>query len=140
MVDMRFIIILAGFFLLGACAPSANTPIKVSQLIKTTTTWDGTPIVYPAGTAEVTGMLIEIAPGAETGWHQHPIPSFEVLLEGTLEVTLANGKTKRITAGEAVLEVVNTPHNGRNVGNTPAKIIAFYAGTVGSALTVKQAK
>jgi quercetin dioxygenase-like cupin family protein len=132
------IVVLTGCFLLTACASTANAPIKASQLIKSANTWDGTAIVYPSGKAEITGLLIEIAPGAETGWHYHPIPSFEMVLAGELEVTLKNGVTKRIKAGEAFFEVVNTPHNGRNVGDTPVKIIAFYAGTVGSTPTVKQ--
>jgi quercetin dioxygenase-like cupin family protein len=62
-------------------------------------------------------MVIEIAPGAETGWHSHSIPSFAFILEGELEVRLKNGSVNRLKAGEALAEVVNTLHNGRNVGS-----------------------
>ncbi len=82
--------------------------------------------------------MIEIAPGAETGWHLHPVPSFGLVLEGTLEVTLKEGQVKRLQAGEALAEVVDTLHNGRNVGNIPAKIVVFYTGAVGQALTIKE--
>jgi quercetin dioxygenase-like cupin family protein len=111
--------------------------IKVTPLIKTTTSWNGKPIAYPQGQAEISGMVIEIAPGGETGWHAHPVPSFGMMLEGTLEVTLKDGKKKRLTAGEGLVEVVDTQHNGRNVGKGPVRLVVFYAGAVGVPLTVK---
>ncbi|MGH7846622.1 MAG: cupin domain-containing protein [Candidatus Binatia bacterium] len=113
-----------------------NTAVKVTPLLKTTTAWNGKQIVYPQGQAEITALLVEIAPGGETGWHHHPVPSFAMLLEGTLEVSLKDGRVKRMQAGEVLAEVVDTMHVGRTVGNTPAKIIVFYAGAVGKALTV----
>lgn len=93
--------------------------------------------MYPAGQAQITGLMIEIAPGADTGWHQHPAPFFGVVTQGTLEVTLKDGKVKHLQAGDALLEVVDTDHIGRNVGDVPVKIIVFYAGAVGQVLTVK---
>lgn len=119
----------------SALEPSAN--VKVSPLIQSTQSWNGTPIVYPDGQAQITGLMIEIAPGADTGWHQHPAPSFGVITQGTLEVTLKDGRVKRLQAGEALIEVVNTDHIGRNVGDIPVKLIVFYAGAVGQVLTVK---
>jgi quercetin dioxygenase-like cupin family protein len=113
-----------------------NIAVKVTPLLKTTSSWDGKQIVYPEGQAEITALLVEIAPGGETGWHHHPVPSFGMLLEGTLEVTLKDGQVKRMQAGEVLVEVVDTMHVGRTVGNTPAKIIVFYTGAVGKALTV----
>lgn len=128
--------------LLLACACSAfaieeKPTVKVSTVLKTETSWDGTPLAYPSGKAEVTGMVVEIAPGAETGWHLHPAPSFGMILEGELEVQLQDGTTKRLKAGDAVAEVVGRVHNGRNVGAVPVKIVVFYAGAVGQATTVK---
>ncbi|MEY4766356.1 MAG: hypothetical protein RI907_3029 [Pseudomonadota bacterium] len=111
--------------------------VKVSTVLKTSASWDGTPIAYPSGPAEVTGMVVEIAPGAETGWHLHPVPSFGMILEGELEVQLQDGTTKRLKAGDAVAEVVGRVHNGRNVGAVPVKIVVFYAGAVGTATSVK---
>lgn len=115
-----------------------SAAIKVTPLLKTTSSWDGTPIQYPRGKAEITGMAIEIAPGGETGWHLHPVPSFAMVLEGELEVQLKDGRTRRVKAGEALAEVINVLHNGRNVGVVPVKLIVFYAGAVGKKLTVKK--
>lgn len=114
----------------GAQAIEPSQSIKVTQLLKTTQTWNGVPIKYPEGQAEITSLMIEIAPGGETNWHEHPVPSFGVLLEGTLEVSLADGKKKLMKPGEALAEVIATAHNGRNVGTTPLKLIVFYAGAV----------
>ena len=82
----------------GAQAIEPSQTVKVTQLLKTTQTWNGAPIKYPQGQAEVTSLMIEIAPGGETNWHEHPVPSFGILLEGSLEVSLADGKKKLVKA------------------------------------------
>lgn len=111
--------------------------VKARPLVKTSESWDGTPLVYPKGEAEITGMLIEIMPGAETGWHLHPVPSFGMILEGQLTVSLKDGRTKELKAGDVIVEVVNTLHNGRNTGASVVKLVVFYAGEKGGKLTVK---
>ena len=121
-----------------ALAVEENSAVKVTVLLKTTSGWDGKQIVYPEGQAEMTALLIEIAPGESTGWHQHPVPSFAFLLDGTLEITLADGRVKRMQPGEALSEVTDTMHVGRALSKTPVKIVVFYAGSVGKALTVNQ--
>jgi quercetin dioxygenase-like cupin family protein len=127
----RFVLIcIAASLPLGARAIEPSQAVKVTQLLKTTQSWNGAPIKYPQGQAEITSLLIEIAPGGETNWHEHPVPSFGFLLEGTLEVSLADGRKQLMKAGEALTEVIATPHNGRNVGTTPLKLIVFYAGAV----------
>jgi quercetin dioxygenase-like cupin family protein len=117
-----------------AIEPSAA--VKVKEVLKTSTTWNGAPIKYPEGQAEVTGLVIEIAPGGETSWHEHPFPSVGMVLEGTLEVTLTDGKKKLIKSGEAIAEVINTAHNGRNIGTGTLKLLVFYSGAVGKPLTI----
>ena len=122
---------------LEAAALDAANGIKVTPLAKETTSWDGTPIAYPQGQAEMTALFIEIGPGAQTGWHCHPVPNFAYMLEGTLEVTLDDGRMKLLKAGDVLSEVVNRSHNGRNVGNLPAKLVVFYTGVVGTPLSVR---
>lgn len=118
-----------------------NSPgIKVTSLLKTTTSWNGQPITYPKGQAEISALILEIAPGAETGWHLHPVPSFGMVLEGVLEVRLKDGRVQRLQAGEALAEVVDTLHNGRNAGEGPLKLVVFYAGAVDTPLTAKAAE
>lgn len=128
----------AALFCQNALALEPGAGIQVTQIMKTTQSWDGKPLVYPAGQAEVTGQLVEIAPGAETGWHEHTAPSFALILDGTLDVTLEDGRIKHLQKGDSVAEVVNTWHIGRNVGKTPVRIVVFYTGAAGQTLTVKK--
>jgi len=60
------------------------------------------------------------------------------VLEGALEITLADGRAKRIEPGDALSEVTGTMHMGRALSKTPVKIVVFYAGSIGKALTVNQ--
>jgi len=132
-----FVCMVVGFHSL-AFALEQSAAVKVTTVLKAQTSWDGKPIQYPSGTAEVTGMIIEIAPGGETGWHLHSVPSFAAVLEGELEVTLKDGSVKRLKSGDALAEVVNTLHNGRNVGTVPVKLVVFYTGVEGKLLTEKE--
>jgi quercetin dioxygenase-like cupin family protein len=134
----RALIFVAALLPFAAQAIEPSATVKVTPLLKTTQTWNGAPIKYPEGQAEITSLLIEIAPGGETNWHEHTVPSFGMVLEGTLEVSLTDGKKKVMKAGEAIAEVIATAHNGRNVGTTPVKLVVFYAGAVGKQLTVQR--
>lgn len=136
---MKIVAMLAAALLCqSALAVEASSGIKVTQVMKTSRSWDGKPLAYPAGQAEITGQIVEFAPGAETAWHEHPVPSFALILEGTLEVTLEDGTRKLMHKGDAVAETVNTFHMGRNVGKEPVRLVVFYTGTVGQVLTVKK--
>ncbi len=130
--------VLAIFAAQPAFALEQSASVKVTRLLQSPTSWNGAALAYPSGQAEVTAMLIEIAPGAETGWHLHPVASFAYILEGELEVSLKDGSKKRLEAGQALAEVVNTLHNGRNVGKGSLKLVVFYAGASNSTLTVKE--
>jgi quercetin dioxygenase-like cupin family protein len=112
--------------------------VRATPLLKTATTWDGQPIAYPAGPAEVTALHIVIEPGGETGWHLHPVPSYAWVIEGELEVRLKDGRTRLLRQGDALAEVVNTWHNGRNVGAGPVKLVVFYAGVAGQPLSRRE--
>lgn len=136
---VRFCAIALLFFSpIAVFAVDETAAVKVTPLLKTSNGWDGKQIVYPEGQAEVTALLVEIAPGESTGWHEHPVPSFGFLLEGTLEITLTDGRVKRMQPGEALSEVTDTVHIGRALSKTPVKIVVFYIGAVGKALTVNQ--
>jgi quercetin dioxygenase-like cupin family protein len=119
-----------------ASALDNSASVKVTPLLKTTTSWDGKPIVYPQGQAEVTALIVEIAAGAQTGWHEHPVPSFAYVLEGTLEVTRGSGETKLLHAGDTLAEVVSTLHTGRAMDGNSVKLLVLYTGAVNGKLTV----
>ncbi len=98
-------------------------------------------ITYPdSGSAEITTAIIEIPPGAETGWHLHEVPLVAYIISGQLTVTYDTGSgsvTKSYQAGESVLEAIGTRHNGRNDGDEPVRLFATYIGADGSENTVR---
>ena len=112
--------------------------VKVTSLKKTTTTTNGQKISYPGTDApEVTAVLVEIPAGGETGWHMHPVPVYAYVLSGALSVEMEKGERYSFAEGDALIEVVNAAHNGRNTGKIPVKLVVFYTGVKGSPITVK---
>jgi quercetin dioxygenase-like cupin family protein len=105
----------------------------VAPLLTTSTTIIGQPLVYPAGTAQVTAAIITIPPGGETGWHVHQVPLIGYILEGQLTVDYGAKGTHTYAAGEALAEAMNWPHNGMNKGTVPVRLLAVYAGAAGIA-------
>lgn len=136
MFHTRFItLLIAAMLPLSVQALQTGGALKATPLLKTTATWAGQPIVYPKGTPEVTVVQIELAVGGETGWHQHPVGSYAYVLQGDLEVSLGDGRSQRVSAGQVLAEVIGVPHNGRNVGEVPVQLIVFYTGATGDSLT-----
>lgn len=130
-----------GAFLVGSSVFGAgySSGVTAHILQKTSVTADGNKIVYPkTDKAEVTAMTVEIAPGAETGWHKHPVPVYGYVISGNLSVELKDGQRISYEAGEAIIEVVNTMHNGKNNGTEPVQLAVFYLGAEGIPNVIKQ--
>lgn len=126
--------LLIGTFLSTAHADIAGIESKV--LAKSSHSWDGTELPdYPDGKPEITILHITIAPGALLPLHQHPVINAGVLLSGQLTVATEENETLHMKAGDALIEVVDKWHYGKNEGSVPAEIVVFYAGTPNSALT-----
>jgi quercetin dioxygenase-like cupin family protein len=120
-----------------ADAEAYKKEIAVTPLLKTQTDAAGKAIVYPTGSPEVTAVRVEIPPGAQTGWHKHPVPCFAYILEGELHVQIADGETKILKAGEAYAETVDVMHNGVNQGKVPVKLVMFATGVSGQPYAVR---
>jgi quercetin dioxygenase-like cupin family protein len=124
-----------------AFAGEYDTGVKVELLVKSTTASNGQKIAYAkTDNAEVTAVTVEIAPGKETGWHMHAIPVYAYIIEGTLAVEIEGGKRYEFKKGQAIIEVINTLHNGVNIGSIPVKLVAFYTGEQGMPIVTKVAK
>jgi quercetin dioxygenase-like cupin family protein len=110
-----------------------------NTLLRTTVNSLGQPIAYPRdGTPEVTALLVEMAPGEETGWHQHPVPLLGYILAGELTVYQISGEKRVVRAGEVSLESVDVIHNGVNEGAVPLKMIVFVVGLKNVPFTVQE--
>jgi quercetin dioxygenase-like cupin family protein len=125
-------------FLSSAFAADYSSGVTAKVLTKTSATGNGQKITYPlTDRAEVTAMTVELAPGAETGWHKHPVPVYAYVVSGNLLVEIEGGKYLSFKAGEAIIEVVNTLHNGKNSGTEPVKLAVFYLGAEGTPNVIK---
>jgi quercetin dioxygenase-like cupin family protein len=125
---------------LGFIATPAVAQVKFSAtpVLQSATTAGGTPIAYPkTDSAEVTALMLDIGPGGETGRHMHPYPTFVYVLEGAIDVEMDGGDVQRHKAGDSFLEVVNTWHNSKNKGTTPAKVLVVFVGVHGKPNAVR---
>jgi quercetin dioxygenase-like cupin family protein len=114
---------------------------QANTLLRTTFNSIGQPIAYPRdGTPEVTALLVEMAPGEETGWHRHPVPLLGYILAGELTVYQATGDKRVVRVGEVSLESVGIVHNGVNEGAAPLKMIVFVTGLKDVPFTVKEVR
>jgi quercetin dioxygenase-like cupin family protein len=140
--DMRkYLVTLLTFIALGvpylAAAGDYALGVDASLILKTSTTTGHYPVKYlDTESPEITVMKVEIKPGTETGWHSHTVPLYAYVLEGDLTVEAKGGKTYQFTAGDAIVEFVNVPHNGKNLGTLPVVLIVFYTGEIGRPNTV----
>ena len=86
-----------------------NYQALLSPLLQSGTDILGAPIQYPAGDAKITTAIVTLAPGVSTVYK----------------------------AGDSVLEAMNWPHNGANLGTVDLKLLAVYMGGGDAANTVK---
>ena len=124
--------VVVGAALLVASADRGATRDTVTSLLSTGQTVLSQPIVYPSeGPAKIVSAIVTMLPGEETGWHQHDVPMFGYILEGEVTVTYAGKGTHVYRQGDALMEAIDIPHNGRNTGKIPARILAVFMGADG---------
>jgi len=105
--------------------------VQARVILKTRNMSNGQPLAYlKSDNPEVTVMTVELPPGAETGWHTHPVPVYAYILSGSLTVEVEGRKASVFQTGDAIIEAVNTRHCGKNTGDVPVKLIVFYTGAV----------
>lgn len=140
-------VIVAGFLLVGWALPSAlaqgappPTPKGVTErnLVTSLGGFRGTanvPIV-------LTGQIVEIEPGGQTGRQRHMVPSYIYVLEGTLTTNSDGGPVgvagvQYHTAGQSYMDAVGVWHNHSNTGQTPAKYLLLLISTPAGGATQK---
>lgn len=113
-------------------AAGYSSGVSSTLLKKTTVTANGEPIRYLAtDKPEVSAVLVEIAPGRQTGWHKHSVPVYAYVLAGEISVELEQGAPLFYKTGDAFVEVVDVFHNGKNNGTEPVRLVVFYTGAQG---------
>ena len=111
--------------------------IESAVLAKSTSSWNGSILpAYPQGQPEISVLRIEIPPGTSLPLHKHPVINAGFMVKGELTVRTEGGAVLHLREGEAIVEVVDTWHSGRNEGKVPAEIVVFYAGTENTPITI----
>ena len=72
---------------------------------------------------------------ATTGRHTHPGDEYTVVLEGTLELLADGSETRRVGAGDTYHNPGGVPHEARNVGDGPARVIVTFVVEKGKTIT-----
>jgi quercetin dioxygenase-like cupin family protein len=75
---------------------------------------------------ETVVMRVELAPGAQVGWHTHPGEEISTMTAGEMTLMIAGQAPRRVTAGQALIVPAGVVHNARNDGAIPAVLIAVY--------------
>ena len=112
--------------------PAGPVGLKLTPVLETTTTIGGQPIRFPQGDNQFVAVIAEIAPGGQVGRHQHPVPLFVYMLEGTLSIEMDGHGTHTFSAGQAFAEVTHTWHNGRNLTDKPVRFLIVFSGQKGT--------
>jgi quercetin dioxygenase-like cupin family protein len=111
---------------------TAQQAPKVSPVVKATATATGQKLQYPqTDKPEIESVLVEMAPGGESGRHMHPVPTYVYVVEGTLTVEMDHGSPREYAAGSGFLESVNAWHNGKNLGQAPVKFLVVFVSEEG---------
>ena len=122
---------------LGSNKATASSGIQVETLVKTTQSWNESPLPnYNPEHPEITALRITIPPHTKLPVHRHPVINAGMLLRGELTVISEAGDTLHMKAGDPIVEMVNQWHHGENNGDDTAEIVVFYSGNVGVPVTI----
>ena len=126
-------------FTFNAFSQERKEKIEVTKLAESTQSWNGDKLPsYPKGQPKITILKIVIPPHQKLDLHKHLVITAGVLLKGVLTVIDDKNNVLELKAGDSIIELVNSYHYGENKGDEPAEIIVFYAGEVGTPITVKK--
>lgn len=123
--------------LLPVTVAADGEAVVSTKILQTSVTNTGDPIVYPVtDKPQVTVAIVEIAPGASTPEHLHPYPLVGYILQGTLEVTAEDGTVNVYKEGDALVEALGKDHHGRNIGDTPVRVLITVMGVADEPISV----
>ncbi len=90
----------------------------------------------------LTGQVVEIEPGGQTGRQRHMVPSYIYVIEGTLTTNSEGGPVgvagvQYHAAGQSYMDAPSVWHNHTNSGQSPVKYLLLLIGTPGGATSEK---
>jgi quercetin dioxygenase-like cupin family protein len=100
--------------------------VTVTQLLSTTTTSSGQPIVLPQKDAQIVVSIYDIVPGATLPAHKHPYFREGYVLSGKLRVTnMETGQVGTYKPGDFIPESVGQWHMGASIGAEQLKLLVI---------------
>jgi quercetin dioxygenase-like cupin family protein len=100
--------------------------VTITQLLSTTTTSSGQPIVLPQKDAQILVSIYDMVPGATLPVHKHPYSRYGYVLSGNLRVTnLETGQVGTYKPGDFFPESVGQWHTGAIFGAEPLKLLVI---------------
>jgi uncharacterized cupin superfamily protein len=112
---------------------------SVKKILKTTVTNEGKAFNFPTTNIEVTGDIVELAPGSIRPRTFHPWPRYVYVMEGTLTVGSDAGKDIEYPAG-SMLVTQNGWDIPKNLGTAPVKLLVIDTGEAGKSNNVVSEK
>src|SRR5262245_29537055 len=98
--------------------------VTVTQLLSSTTTSSGQPVVLPQKDAEIVVSIYDVTPGATLPVHNHPHPRYAYVLSGMLRVNnIDTGQSDSYAPGAFILESVGQWHADTSIGSEPLKLL-----------------
>jgi len=125
--------VVAVAFLVSPRLASAEEKPVVVPLLSTGMTTVGEPLHYPAGPPHVTAAIVTFPPGAKTALHRHGVPMFAYILEGEVTVDYGDRGKRTYHQGDALIEAMDVPHFGADIGSQPVRILVVNMGAEGVA-------
>ena len=136
------VLIIGGAMASSAMAQADKVPVEKGVTTSPLVTSLG-PFRQPTSIPVVmTGQVVEIAPGGQTGRERTLVPSFLYVLQGTLTTDTEGGPIgisgiQYHSEGQSYSEPVGLWHNYSNSGQTPVRYILLLLGTPGAPTTEK---
>lgn len=112
---------------------------KATPVLKSGVTAAKKAFEYPkSGKPEIVSVIGELEPGGRTALHQHPVPVFVYVLDGTLSVQAQGMEARDYKPGQAFLEDINHWHQAFNKTSAPVKILVVFLGEEGKPTTITE--
>lgn len=96
------------------------------------------PLLGAHGSKRLAAVYFELEPGHHLGRHTDDAEELLIVMEGTVEASVG-GETRRAEQGGLVLVPERCPHDIRNIGDAPAKVLGVFGGANNIVATFDQA-
>jgi quercetin dioxygenase-like cupin family protein len=84
------------------------------------------PISVETGAASTSVVYFELEPGDHCGRHTHSAEEILLILAGHAEAEV-DGESARLSEGGLALVPARAPHDVRNIGDEPLKVVGFFS-------------